>query len=705
MATVASTISPAPNSLAWLRTFIRDELAPYPGRGALVARMVVTATIVMVINMTFQIPYGAYGAVYALTLSRESPHATLKDARVSATSFALAVLYTLVGAVIFAGEPILRLVWVLGTLFLIFFALRVIDYRAAARFGYLTVIAIPLWDRQIRAEEKVTETLWAVAAISLSMGITSVVELVYARLYPMDNLTSALVERLLRVAGLLRSLANGVDDPETKRRVARLAILGTSRMRRDLTRSDRSPDRAARMRAVVALVGRLVDLVANLPFLSEGPGRAECKVLEQLANRITALADGMLGRIDVRQIKRNSEDPDACYDAPLLREIGQTVTLIEDVMSGSDPGGYSLPSKKEQPQSQFLAPDAFSNPAHLRFAIRGGLAASLCYLTYNLIAWPGISTSITTCLLTALTTVGSSRQKQILRFGGALVGGVILGFSSQVFILPAIDSIAGFVLLFVAVTTLAAWIATSGPRLSYFGVQVAVAFYLINLQEFKFQTSLAVARDRVMGIFLGLLAMWTVFDQLWGSSALVEMQRTFLATLRLMAKLMRAPISAKKSTAVEETYSLRESIDSNFEALRSQADGVMLEFGGSRGRDLAMRSRILDWQIQLRVIFIVRIALLKYRLNLSGFELPEDVLRAQKEFDEGLAARFDKMADRVSGADYGDDAVGPERLHQLESRIEESSGMQAPGMNSVVSLRNQIQSLVATLDGEIMTAK
>ena len=31
---------------------------------------------------------------------------------------------------------------------------------------------------------------------------------------------------------------------------------------------------------------------------------------------------------------------------------------------------------------------------------------------------------------------------------------------------------------------------TSSPRLSYFGLQMALAFYLINLQEFKIQTSL-----------------------------------------------------------------------------------------------------------------------------------------------------------------------------------------------------------------------
>jgi multidrug resistance protein MdtO len=60
---------------------------------------------------------------------------------------------------------------------------------------------------------------------------------------------------------------------------------------------------------------------------------------------------------------------------------------------------------------------------------------------------------------------------------------------------------------------------TSSARISYVGVQIAVAFYRVNLNEFKMQTSLEVARDRVVGILLGLFAMWLVFDRLWGVPA------------------------------------------------------------------------------------------------------------------------------------------------------------------------------------------
>ena len=42
---------------------------------------------------------------------------------------------------------------------------------------------------------------------------------------------------------------------------------------------------------------------------------------------------------------------------------------------------------------------------------------------------------------------GASHQKQVLRFGGALIGGGLFGMGAQVFVLPYIDSIAAFTVL------------------------------------------------------------------------------------------------------------------------------------------------------------------------------------------------------------------------------------------------------------------
>ena len=44
--------------------------------------MVVAATIAMIMVMTFRVLYGAYGALFALTISRENPEATVKAVKI-----------------------------------------------------------------------------------------------------------------------------------------------------------------------------------------------------------------------------------------------------------------------------------------------------------------------------------------------------------------------------------------------------------------------------------------------------------------------------------------------------------------------------------------------------------------------------------------------------------------------------------------------
>lgn len=708
MATVTQTLSEHPPPAAWFREFLKEELAPYPGRGTLVARMVIASTVVMIITMTFRIPFGAYGAIYAFTISRESTQATLTAARTAIVTFAFSGLYILIGAILFVGDPTFRLLWIIGTFFLLFYALSATtNYFAANRFAYLVAITIALWDRHEPARLQVEDTLWAIFSVMLASVLTVAFELIFAHLKPWDDLVQSIAERLVRVEEVLDGYSTDrLMDENARKEIIRQSMLGTSRLRRILQRASYSPQYAERMAAVVALTGRLVDLTANLTYidvhLSSNEDRERIRALvNSVTNIRTDLLNGKIpASIPLREV-------DTVASVPLLREIQRTVSQISEVFAHSPSMSPNAPTQisTDTPWTLFV-PDAFSNPEHIKFALKGCFAASLCYIIYNVADWPGISTSITTCLLTALTTIGSSRQKQVLRFAGAILGGVILGMGAQIFILPALDSIVGFTVLYVAVITLAAWIATAGPRLSYGGAQTAVAFCLLNLQEFKMQTSLAVARDRVAGIFLGLIVMWIVFDQIWGAPAVAEMKRTFVSALRLLAEFVREPRSNDPKVALERSASLRETINKTFDKVRSLADAVLFEFGSSRQRDLASRSRIVQWQPQLRMLFVTRIALLKYRLNLPGFELPPKLQAEQKEFDEWLAQMLDSMADRIEGKAPPVNKHQESFVERLEkaiqlSRLEESGPTSAPQMQTFLSLSRSIEALTVSLDKEI----
>jgi multidrug resistance protein MdtO len=131
--------------------------------------------------------------------------------------------------------------------------------------------------------------------------------------------------------------------------------------------------------------------------------------------------------------------------------------------------------------------------------------------------------------------------------------------------------------------------------------------------------------------------MWLAFDQLWGAPAVVEMKKALISTLRLLAQFTREPLSKDLRVAAERSYSLRETINKNFNNVRAYADGVVFEFGPSRELHLEWRDRIVRWQTELRLLFLTRIALWKYRAQLPGFELPEAVRTAEQEFDSRLA--------------------------------------------------------------------
>jgi multidrug resistance protein MdtO len=105
-----------------------------------------------------------HGAVFTLIISRESPRATLKHVRTTVIAFAFSAIYIFIGALFYLDDPTLRLLWMIGTLFIAFYAISAMtNYVAATGFGILIAITISLWDMHVPVELKVENTLWAFA--------------------------------------------------------------------------------------------------------------------------------------------------------------------------------------------------------------------------------------------------------------------------------------------------------------------------------------------------------------------------------------------------------------------------------------------------------------------------------------------------------------------------------------------------------------
>ena len=139
MAAIATTL-PADQRrfIDWFVDFLHNELRPYPGRGVIVARMVISATITMILIMTWRIPGGAIGPLYAFLISRENLGSTAKSALGIIIAFGLGAVFIPIGAPMFASTPMTHFLWEGFSIFLIFFLIHTLsDYGIASGLGLM----------------------------------------------------------------------------------------------------------------------------------------------------------------------------------------------------------------------------------------------------------------------------------------------------------------------------------------------------------------------------------------------------------------------------------------------------------------------------------------------------------------------------------------------------------------------------------------
>lgn len=631
----------------WFPDFLRKEFAPYPGRGALVARTVIAATLSMILIVTFRIPGGVIGALSAFILSRENLVSTAKSAIFIVTSFAIGGLFIPIGARMLASTPETHFLWVGCSLFIVFFLLRTLaQYPVAIGLALVVSNVIGIWYLPGPPEHNVELTLWVLAATVIGALVTLAVEVVYYALHGRDDLVDGIDARLQRIEEQMASYAEGQPvSGETEAKLAQFAIVGSGALRRHVARGSYDSVLRMRMSTLVSLTGRAIDFAAALA--STAPVLPS--ELRERAGRLSkSVADIRHCIQTYGQPCETALTPQPSPGTPLLSEMESMVSLMPSIFSQENATDPELESLEEAPSAtRIFIPDAFTNPDHLGYVLGGTIASMFCYIFYVSLSWPGLSTSVTTCVLTALTTIGSSRQKQILRVAGFVLGGVIFGMGAQIFILPNIDSITGFTVLFATATAVAAWIGTASSRLSYAGIQFAFAFYLIHLSEFSMQTSLTVARDRVLGVLLGITMMWLVFEKLSPRSASDEMIRIFVRNLRQLADLVNASPCAGDQTAIGKIRQQREEIYRRFGEVNAQSDAVPFETGPSRAGDMAARDRIRRWQASLRSFYLLEAPLLQFRAFGDVHSKSKAFTAIEDEFRAECARAFQRIADSI----------------------------------------------------------
>jgi uncharacterized membrane protein YccC len=176
------------------------------------------------------------------------------------------------------------------------------------------------------------------------------------------------------------------------------------------------------------------------------------------------------------------------------------------------------PAERSPKPKGLLKPDAFTNPAHVQFALKVTFAAMFCYIVYAAIDWYGIHTAFITCTFIALESTEATLYKGTLRIVGCVIGGALALFTI-VFLMPHMETIASLVVVVACASAIAGWVATGSTRISYAGLQIAFAFFYSVFQGFAPDTDLDNVRDRVLGILFGLIVTGLVFHYIWPERA------------------------------------------------------------------------------------------------------------------------------------------------------------------------------------------
>jgi multidrug resistance protein MdtO len=260
--------------------------------------------------------------------------------------------------------------------------------------------------------------------------------------------------------------------------------------------------------------------------------------------------------------------PPAPLGADVLAAIKDAITLFTEA-----PNSPAPIDEKPKGSSGFFSADAFSNPDHVQYALKTTAAAMFCYLLYSLLDWPGIHTCFITVYIVSLGTTAETVEKFTLRILGTLVGAAA-GYGAIVFLIPSLTTIADLMAVVFLGALASGYVAAGSPRISYAGFQMAFAFFLCVVQGPAPAFDLTIARDRVIGILIGNLAVYLVFTNLWPISVGKRIDPAIASLLRGLSAMMTAADVRTRRTLASAAQSQLGKIETDIDLADYEPEAV-----------------------------------------------------------------------------------------------------------------------------------
>ena len=646
--------------------FLRRELALTPGRGSATFRLTLACLIATIPILTHRIPHALIVMIVMYLITQEDTAATLLGSILAVAGVTLGLSAALLAWMVALDIAWLRIACFIAFFFVGLFLKRVLVVGAlGSAIGVPAAFVMILPDVAPLGPESLVEfVLWIWLCVTLGLTVNLGVQLLLAPGDPLTLLQRELDTRLRVVENTVRELA-GAGDVAPAAPAMSLDALATAGMSRLLAllktaslTNARARQRHEAFATAITLVDRLVTGAGALRLLVSSTSSAPLReplvrVADSCARAREALAEHRWPP-SAETAARSTVDPGVAA-VPPLADMERTLEQLSVTARVESP----RPATKET-GPHLLLPDATTNPEYVRFAVKGALAALICYVLFIGFDYPGIYTSVITCFVVSLSTIGSSNQKGLLRFGGAAVGGV-MGLVALVYVFPNVDGLGGFWLVFAAGTAVAAWINFGSPRISYGGYQTGLAFYKATLQTLGPAVSATVVRDRLIGVAFGLTVFGLVEHVLWPVRAADRMHARLADVFRSLAAFARVAsrlrddgggVDARRHLISQQVTDVQGFIESS-------------KFEPGAGADDAQAVERLTADAQ--TIFLVLLAIARDAESAAMY--PEVARAAAIRVDEDAAAILDGLADRVQHGGATPAMTGDGSLRAFERSI------------------------------------
>ena len=625
--------------------FLRRELAPTPGRGGATFRLTLACVIATIPILTHRIPHALVVMIVMYLLTQEDTAATLLGSILGLAGVTLGLGTALLAWRIAIDIAWLRIVFFVAFMFVGLFLKRVLIVGAlGSAIGLPAALVMALPDVAPLPPEGLVEfVLWLWLCVALGLAVNLGVLLLLAPGDPLTLLRRELDTRLHVVEHVVRGLGGGSASSVSLPSLESLATAGMSRplalLKTASLTNSRARGRHEALAATITLVDRLVtDAGALRTLLSSAPAASSRELLSRVADRCAharqVVAAPRWPETVESAARSDSVGPGVAAPLPPLSDMARTFEQLAVVASMESPAREGKEARARQ-----ILPDATTNPEYVQFAVKGALAGLICYILFVGFDYPGIYTSLVTCFVVSLSTIGSSNQKGLLRFGGAGVGGA-MGLFALVYAFPNIDGVGGFWLVFASGTAVAAWINFGSPRISYGGYQTGLAFYKATLQHFGASISATVVRDRLIGVAFGLIVFGIVEQLLWPVRAADRMHARLADVLGSLAKLARVA-SRPRADEGDDVNARRDLISQQVTDVQGFVESSKFEPGAAGADAEAVQRLTADAQ----AVFLVLLAIAR---DAESAPMRPDAMRAATiHVDESAATILEGLADRV----------------------------------------------------------